>query len=286
MLPSERMAFFQCVSFSSCRFPSASSILSGHWQVKIFMDSVLQSGKPSLCRVHSWPAPQVAPDLNPWLPTFVLPCGGRQLRVHPVAAAPLVCASLLVATHRSLTRPLSPASQLHDQPRLVVLCRFAPTRCLTMRAGPRHFLCHSYGLFSALPASSPPAIDMAFRAPPLPLVNTVNTHALDLYHLALSRRYGPSSLVLSPHTLWLCLVATLRLAVHTLHYLLSRTCHCLALLSRAFPFVRDGSLLTSIQVQTHKLEFQHNNMDALSIVSTHLDFRTWPQPGRITRVSP
>ena len=50
-------------------------------------------------------------------------------------------------------------------------------------------------------------------------------------------------------------------------------------------FVRDGSLLTSKQVQTHRLGFQHDNMDALPIVSTHLGFRTRPQPGRITRVN-
>ena len=49
--------------------------------------------------------------------------------------------------------------------------------------------------------------------------------------------------------------------------------------------VRDGSLLTSKQVQTHRLGFQHDNMDALPIVSTHLGFRTRPQPGRITRVN-
>ena len=137
MLLSERMSFFECVLFSLCRFfLSVSSISSGHWQVKIFMDSALQSSKPSLCRVHSWPAPQVAPDLTPHLPSFVLPCGGRRLCVRPVAAAPLVCAGLLVATHRAPACPLSPASQLHAQPRLVVSCRFAPARCLTIRAGP------------------------------------------------------------------------------------------------------------------------------------------------------
>ena len=37
-------------------------------------------------------------------------------------------------------------------------------------------------------------------------------------------------------------------------------------------FVRDGSLLTSKQVQTHRLGFQHNNMDALPIVSNPLGF--------------
>jgi hypothetical protein len=111
----------ECVSFSLCRFSlSVSRIPSGHWQVKISRDSALQSSKSSLCRVHSWPAPQISPALAPCLPPFALRCGGRRLRIRPVTEAPLVCASLLVATHRAPARPLSLASQLHAQPRLIV----------------------------------------------------------------------------------------------------------------------------------------------------------------------
>ena len=55
MLLSERMAFFQCVSFSVCRFSlSVFRIPSGQWQVKISRDCALQSSKPFLCRDHSW----------------------------------------------------------------------------------------------------------------------------------------------------------------------------------------------------------------------------------------
>ena len=165
MLLSERMAFFQCVSFSLCRFfLSVSRIPSGHWQLKISIDCALQSSKPSLCRVHSWPAPQVAPALTPCLPSFVLLCGSRRRRVRPAMAAPLVCASLLVATHRAPPRPLPPTSQLYARPCLVVSCRFAPARCLTIRAGLERLVCRSSGFFSALPASSTPADTMAFRA--------------------------------------------------------------------------------------------------------------------------
>jgi hypothetical protein len=107
-------------------------------------------------------------------------------------------------------------------------------------------VCCSSGFFSAVPVNSTPRFPWCFApAPPLPFVKTVNTRALDLYYLALSRHHGTSSLVLSPHPFWPCLVAVLRLAVHTLHRLLSPARHCLALLSCAFSFVRDGSLLTS-----------------------------------------
>ena len=56
----------------------------------------------------------------------------------------------------------------------------------------------------------------------------------------------------------------------------------------AFPCARSSEMAAfwpQELVQTHKFEFQHNKMDALAIVSTHLGFRTRPQHGRITRVN-
>ena len=161
------------------------------------------------------------------MPSFVLPCDSRRLRVRPFAAAPPVCAGLLVATHQAPARPLSPASQLLARPCLVV----AYCSC----ALPHHYASGSNAsgvaaaaFFSALPASSTPAVPMAFRVRTLPPCQHVSTSAN------------------STCITWHCLVATLHLAVHALHRLLSTTRHSLALLlSCAFSSVRDGSLLTS-----------------------------------------
>jgi hypothetical protein len=151
-----------------------------------------------------------------------------------------------------LRQPYGGNASSSRSPNLALSCRFAPARCLTIRAGPNASSGTAVAFSQPRQQARRRRLPWRFApAPPLPLVNTVNTHALDLYHLALSRRHGPPSLILFPHPFWPCLVAALHLAVHTLHRLLSPTRHRLALLSRAFSFVRDDSLLTST---THSLD--------------------------------
>ena len=86
--------------------------------------------------------------------------------------------------------------------------------------------------------SSTPAVPMAFSRPHInPSSTRVNIRAFDLYHLTLSRRHAPSSPDSSPRCKSLSLPSTVRYR---------QPPACLAqLLSWAFSFVRDGSLLTS-----------------------------------------
>ena len=144
---------------------------------------------------------------------------------------------------------------------------FAPGRCLTItRRAPTPRVLRQW-LFSALKASSTPAVPMAFRAhtPPFCLVNMLPT---------------PTH---SACTTWPCFVATLDLAVYALHRLLSPTCHCLAfLLSCAFSSIRHGSLLTSrTSSNLTSPDPNANNMNALPVVFTHLGFWTRLQPGKV-----
>ena len=243
------MAFFQCVSFSLCRFSlSASRIPSGQWQVKISRDCALQSRKPFLCRDHSWrrlkasscacsdPAFTLVRTSLRRLSTLCSPCYGSTsgLRRPSNGNASRSRSSSLAGI--STSRPTSPC-------RVVSFCACAlphhTRRALTPRVL-QHWL-------SLSPASKlDAAVPRCFApAPPLPFVKTVNTCALDSYSLALSRHHGTSSLVLSPHPLWTCLVAMLRLAVS----IPSTVCYPRpAFASPCFParsFVRDGSLLAS-----------------------------------------
>ena len=203
-------AFFECVSFSLCLFPLFISRFSGgHWQVKIARPvpfKAVGASKPSLCRVHS--CGYLKLRLLWCLPSFVLPCGGCRLCVRPITAAPLVCASILVATHRAPARPLSPASQLHAQPRLVASCRFAPARCLTIRAGPRRLVLQLWlflnpaskldaGGYHGVSRPQPPSISPT-RPTPTHLACTTWVSLAVTAHLALSYRHTLSGPVSSP----------------------------------------------------------------------------------------
>ena len=202
-------------------------VVTAIWQVKISRDSALQSSKLSLCRVDSWRRVKSAcSDPGPHLPSFVPLRNGHRLRVHPFAAAPPVCASLLVVAHQAHARPLSPASKLRAQPHLQLSWRFVPVRCLTIRAGLQRLGCCGSGFSQPCKQARRWRFPWPFApTPPPPSSTRVNTCAFDLYYLALFRRH---------------------LIVHALHCLLSSTRHCLALLlSFAFSSIRHGSLLTS-----------------------------------------
>ena len=172
--------------------------------------------------------PQVAPALTPHLPSFVLPCGGRRLRIRPFAAAPLVCASLLVAAHRAFAHPLSPASQLHAQLRLVVVsCACAMP----------HHVCRD---------PTPRVLQQRRFISPASKLDAGGSHGVSLSHTPLpsrQHRQHPRVRLVLPGP---CLVATLHATVHSLHRLLSPpSLPRSAVLSCAFSSVRDGSLLTS-----------------------------------------
>ena len=81
---------------------------------------------------------------------------------------------------------------------------------------------------------------------PASKLDACGPHGLSRPSTPLPPRQHVSTSAHSTCTTWPCPVATLHLAVHALHRLLSPTRHGLALLlSCAFSSVRDGSLLTS-----------------------------------------
>ena len=193
-MATERVAFLECVSCYLFQFLlSVSRIPSGHWPVKISKDCALQSSRPPFCRVHSWRRLL----LLAWrLPSFVLPRGGRRLRIRPFAAA-------FWWQHIELPLALS-RQRLNLMPSFALSRRFAPARCLTIRAGLRRLGCCSSGLSSALPANSTPAVPMAFRArkppPPsstrlTPARSTCATRALSRRHAAPRYPRPPSSAI-------------------------------------------------------------------------------------------
>ena len=238
--------FFECVSFSLSRFfLSVSSIPSGHWQVKISRDSALQSSKPSFCRVHPWRRLKLRLLCPRLCPRSCFLAAIVDFVVRPVTAAPLVCASLLVETHRAPAR-LS-RRHLNFTPDLALSCCRLRLRAASPCApGSQRLVCYSYGFFSALPASSMLAVTMAFRArTPSSIRSTPTTRwACTTWpslavtaHLPLSCRHTLSGPVSSPRCASLSISSTVCYPHPSID--------CFALLSHAFSFVRDGSLLTS-----------------------------------------
>ena len=233
-------------------------------------------------------APQVAPALTLHLPSFLLPCRGRRLRVLPVTAAPLVWDGHSGSSASSSHSP-SLAGVYNFTPNLASTWCFAPARQrphhtrrdLTPRVLQQWLsqLCQQTRRRRFL---------WRFAPAPSPSSTRVNIRAFDLYHLTLSRGHAPSSPVSSPRcTSLLSMPSTVR-------YRRPFNAIANSRLSRSASFLRVQVLVRARWRSLDlKNDFKLTSLDSnttiwalLSVISTHLGFLTRPQPGTITRVNP
>ena len=204
---SERIAFLECVSFSPCRFLLSVSM--------IFESLLAGENLQGLCPFKAASLPSVGSTRG----GASRPQGLKSACSDPAFALvrTYLRRSLTLCSHfRSSASGFAPAfwwqrielplvlfrRRLNFALSLALTWSFAPGRCLTItRRAPTPRVLRKW-LFSALKASSTPAVPMAFRAhnTPLPRSSTMaNTHAFGLYYLALfSRHAGPRCLCPPP----------------------------------------------------------------------------------------